>query len=139
MFKGEHSVAEPYNKKIFLNPVKVGEKMQLSNVFYEIGSWQLKDESIPELDHLANLLTYNKNIIIEIGVYTDSTGLSESNMILSEKRALSVVNYLINKGISSNRLLYKGYGNTSPIGNNETVEGRKTNRRTEVKIVEKKK
>jgi len=139
MFKGEHSVAEPYNKKIFLNPVKVGEKMQLSNVFYEIGSWQLKDESIPELDHLANLLTYNKSIIIEIGGYTDSTGLSESNMVLSEKRALSVVNYLISKGISSDRLLYKGYGNTSPVGNNETAEGRKLNRRTEVKIVEKKK
>ncbi len=45
---------------------------------------------------------------------------------LSEKRALSVVNYLVNKGISSDRLKYKGYGNTSPIGDNVTSEGRKT-------------
>ncbi|MEI6049521.1 MAG: OmpA family protein [Bacteroidota bacterium] len=139
MFEGQHTVAEPYNKKIFLNPVKVGEKMQLSNVFYEIGSWQLKNESKPELDHLANLLSDNKNIIIEIGGYTDSTGLAELNLVLSEKRALSVVNYLINKGISADRLRYKGYGNTSPIGNNETAEGRKINRRTEAKIIEQKK
>jgi outer membrane protein OmpA-like peptidoglycan-associated protein len=139
MLKGQHSVAEPYNKKIYLNPVKVGEKMQLSNVFYEIGSWELKNESISELDHLANLLSEHKDIIIEIGGYTDSTGLSEQNIVLSEKRALSVVNYLINKGISADRLLHKGYGNASPVGSNETVEGRKLNRRTEVKIVEQKK
>jgi hypothetical protein len=139
MFEGQHPVAEPYNKKIFLNPMKVGEKMQLSNIFYEIGSWQLKSESIPELDHLATLLTDNKNIIIEIGGYTDSTGLAESNMNLSEKRALSVVNYLINKGISSDRLIYKGYGNNYPIGDNETSEGRKLNRRTEAKIIDQKK
>jgi flagellar motor protein MotB len=137
MFEGRHTVVEPYNKKIFLNPVKVGEKMQLSNVFYEIGSWQLRNESISELDNLANLLWDNKNIIIEIGGYTDSTGLADSNLVLSEKRALSVVSYLINKGISAERLKYKGYGNTSPIGNNETVGGRKLNRRTEAKIIEK--
>ena len=139
MFEGQHTAAEPYNKKIYLNPIKVGETMELSNVFYEIGSWQLKNESVSELDRLANLLSDNKNIIIEIGGYTDSTGLPELNQVLSEKRALSVVNYLINKGISSERLVYKGYGNTSPIGNNGTVEGRKLNRRTEAKIIEHKK
>ena len=49
---------------------------------------------------------------------------------------MSVVNYLINKGISSDRLKYKGYGNTSPIGDNVTEEGRKLNRRTEAKIIQ---
>jgi outer membrane protein OmpA-like peptidoglycan-associated protein len=60
-------------------------------------------------------------------------------MGLSEKRAFSVVNYLIKNGISSDRLKYKGYGNTSPLGNNVTSEGRKLNRRTEAKIIELKK
>jgi outer membrane protein OmpA-like peptidoglycan-associated protein len=76
---------------------------------------------------------------MEIGGYTDSTGSEQYNMALSEKRALSVVNYLIKRGISSDRLKFKGYGNTSPLGDNVTSEGRKLNRRTEAKIVELKK
>ena len=139
MFEGLHTVSEPYIKKIILNPTKIGEKMQLSNVFYEIDSWQLKKESISELNNLATLMSDNKNLIMEIGGYTDSTGSMQYNMSLSEKRALSVVNYLINKGISGDRLKYKGYGNTSPLGDNVTKEGRKLNRRTEAKIIELKK
>jgi outer membrane protein OmpA-like peptidoglycan-associated protein len=122
-------------KKINLRPAKVGEKMLLSNVFYEFDSWELKKESVEELNNLADLLVYNKDIIVEIGGYTDSTGTDQYNLILSEKRALSVVNYLINKGILAERLKYKGYGNTSPIGDNVTYEGRKLNRRTEAKVI----
>jgi outer membrane protein OmpA-like peptidoglycan-associated protein len=139
IFEGQHTIVEPYIKRISLNPLKVGEKMQLSNVFYEIDSWQLKKESISELNNLAGLLSDNKDLIMEIGGYTDSTGSDEYNLVLSEKRALSVVNYLIDKGISSDRLKHKGYGNTSPIGDNVTVDGRKLNRRTEAKIIERKK
>ncbi|HZK61171.1 MAG TPA: OmpA family protein, partial [Anaerovoracaceae bacterium] len=139
MFEGQHTVIEPFIKRISLNPFKVGESMQLSNVFYEFDSWQLKKESISELNNLAKLLSDNQDLIIEIGGYTDSTGTAEYNQVLSEKRALSVVNYLIDKGISTDRLKYKGYGNTSPIGDNITVEGRKLNRRTEAKIIGRKK
>jgi flagellar motor protein MotB len=139
MFEGQHTVVEPYIKRISLSPIKVGEKMQLSNVFYEIDSWQLKNESMSELDNLAKLLSDSKDLIMEIGGYTDSTGSAEYNLDLSEKRALSVVNYLIEKGISIDRLKFKGYGNTSPIGDNVTEEGRKLNRRTEAKIIERKK
>jgi outer membrane protein OmpA-like peptidoglycan-associated protein len=135
MFEGQHTVVEPYIKKIILNPIKIGEKMQLANVFYEIDSWQLKKESISELNNLASLISENKDIIIEICGYTDSTGSDEYNIALSEKRALSVVNYLINKGIPPGRLKYKGYGNTSPIGDNVTSEGRKLNRRTEATVI----
>jgi flagellar motor protein MotB len=135
MFEGMHTAMEPLIKKINLSPVRVGEKMLLSNVFYEIDSWELKPESKEELNNLADLITYNKDIIVEIGGYTDSTGTDEYNLVLSEKRALSVVKYLINKGISSERLKSKGYGNTSPIGDNVTQEGRKLNRRTEVKVL----
>jgi outer membrane protein OmpA-like peptidoglycan-associated protein len=139
MFEGMHTASEPYIKKIILNPAKVGEKMQLANVFYEVGSWQLKMESMSELDNLVSLLSENKNLAMEIGGYTDSTGSEQYNKALSEKRALSVVNYLIKKGISTDRLKYKGYGNTAPLGNNVTSEGRKLNRRTEAKIIESKK
>jgi outer membrane protein OmpA-like peptidoglycan-associated protein len=139
MFEGIHTVSEPYIKRIVLNPAKVGEKMQLANVFYEVDSWQLKQESMTELNNLVNLLLENRNLAMEIGGYTDSTGSVQYNMTLSEKRALSVVNYLIKNGISSERLKYKGYGNQSPLGDNVTIEGRKLNRRTEAKIIELKK
>ncbi|MBN2862903.1 MAG: PD40 domain-containing protein [Bacteroidales bacterium] len=139
MFEGEHPVMEPLIKRINLNPVKVGEKMLLSNVFYTVDSWQLKRESVAELDNLVELLKLNGDFIVEIGGYTDSTGTDEHNLILSKKRALSVVNYLIDNNISADRLRYKGYGNTSPIGDNITYEGRRINRRTEVKIIDRKK
>jgi outer membrane protein OmpA-like peptidoglycan-associated protein len=139
MFEGIHTASQPYIKKIVLNPAKLGEKMLLSNVFYEVDSWQLKKESIAELDNLAALLSENRNLVMEIGGYTDSTGSEKYNITLSEKRALSVVNYLIKKGISTDRLKSKGYGNSSPLGDNVTLEGRKLNRRTEAKIVELKK
>jgi len=139
LFEGIHSVAEPFNKKIILNPIKVGEKILLANVFYETDSWQIKDESITELRNLVELLNKNKDLIMEIGGHTDSTGSIEYNRLLSEKRALSVVNFLIGKGINPFRLKYKGYGNTMPIGNNETPEGRQLNRRTEGMIIERRK
>ena len=139
MFEGMHTVSEPLIKRIILNPAKVGEKMQLSNVFFEIDSWQLKKESMNELDNLVALLSENKNLVMEIGGYTDSTGSVQYNMALSEKRAISVVDYLIKNGISSDRLKYKGYGNNSPLGDNVTIEGRKLNRRTEARIIELKK
>ncbi|MBG0859029.1 MAG: PD40 domain-containing protein [Bacteroidales bacterium] len=135
MFEGKHTVMEPFIKKINLSPAKVGEKMSLTNVFYEIDSWELKKESVSELNNLADLLKENKNLIVEIGGYTDATGTDQHNLGLSEKRALSVVNFLISKGIASDRLKYKGYGNTSPIGNNVTAEGRRLNRRTEAKVI----
>jgi tetratricopeptide (TPR) repeat protein len=139
MFEGKHTVMEPLIKRIVLSRVKVGEKMLLANVFYEFDSWELKKESMQELNNLADLLFSNKEISVEIGGYTDATGTDEYNLSLSEKRALSVVNYLISKGVSSGRLKYKGYGNTFPIGDNITSEGRKLNRRTEVKIIASKK
>jgi hypothetical protein len=135
MFEGEHTAVEPFTKKISLSPVKAGETVPLTNVFYEVDSWELKKESMAELNTLANLLTENKGLQMEIGGYTDATGSSEYNLSLSEKRAMSVVSYLLSKGISSDRLKYKGYGNTSPIGDNITAEGRKLNRRTEAKII----
>lgn len=135
MFEGEHSSVKPMVKRISLSPAKVGEKMLLTNVFYEIDSWELRKESREELNNLADLLSYNMKLIVEIGGYTDSTGTDEHNLVLSEKRANSVVDYLVGKGISSSRLKPKGYGNSFPVGDNETQEGRRLNRRTEAKII----
>jgi OmpA family/WD40-like Beta Propeller Repeat len=139
MFEGVHTLMKPLIKKISLSPLKVGEKMLLANVFYEIDRWELKKESMSELENLVELLSTNKDLVVEIGGYTDSTGTDMHNLILSEKRALSVVDYLVSRGIIQERLTYKGYGNNFPIGDNFTSEGRRLNRRTEVKIIGRKK
>ena len=134
MLEGIHSVTEPFNKRIDLSPVRVGEKLVLSNVFYEFDSWKITKESYPELNKLVKLLSDNNNIIVEIDGYTDAIGTDTYNLDLSEKRAKSVLDYLVTKGIVSDRLKYKGFGATSPIGDNVTNDGRKLNRRTEIKI-----
>lgn len=138
MLEGIHSASEPYIKKILLHPIRVGETMQLTNVFYEFDSWELKKESVSELDRLYRLLKDNPVYIVEVAGHTDSIGSVTYNLTLSEKRAKSVVTYLNGKGIGAERLRYKGYGATSPIGNNVTDEGRRLNRRTEVRVVGKK-
>jgi outer membrane protein OmpA-like peptidoglycan-associated protein len=139
MLQEQHPVVKPYIMSVKLSPIRLGEKMLLSNIFFEVDSWQLKKESVSELNKLANLLKDNKQLIVEIGGYTDATGSDEHNLVLSEKRALSVVDYLTENGIEPDRLKYKGYGNKSPVGDNITEEGRKLNRRTEVQIVDFKK
>ena len=135
MLEGIHSATQPFIKRIDLSPVRVGEKMILSNVFYEFDSWNITKESNSELNKLVSLLSDNKDVTIEIGGYTDSVGTDEYNLDLSEKRARSVMNNLIGKGIKAERLKFKGYGAASPIGDNITNDGRKLNRRTEIKIV----
>ena len=86
------------------------------------------------MNKLARLLTDNKDIKIEIEGYTDAIGTSAYNLDLSDKRAKSVRDYLITRGISTKRLTCKGFGSSSPVGDNISGDGRKLNRRTEIKI-----
>ena len=74
---------------------------------------------------------------MEIQGHTDSSGNPESNLELSKLRAKSVVDYLVENGIAGSRLQSEGYGDTKPVATNETVEGRRLNRRTTIKIIAK--
>lgn len=121
---------------VYLSPVKKGNKIILKNIFFETDSYLLKEISFVELDKLVDFLTLNASIKIEIGGHTDNQGSEKHNLVLSENRAKTVVEYLISKGISAKRLTYKGYGYSEPISDNITPEGRALNRRTEFKITE---
>ena len=92
------------------------------------------DNSIADQD-LVEVMKLKKTLVIEIAGHTDNVGSLESNQTLSANRAKSVRNYLIGKGISSSRVTAKGYGETEPVANNMTDEGRQKNRRTEVRII----
>lgn len=122
-------------KDIPLKKIEIGNAIVLKNIFFDFDKATLRPESFNELDRLVQLLTENPTIKVEISAHTDSKGSDEYNLKLSQKRAESVVNYLIGKGIAASRLIAKGYGETQPIDTNDTEEGRQNNRRVEFKIV----
>lgn len=110
-------------------------KLELDNVLYSVGKAELKSESYATLNSLVALLTSNPAVKIEISGHTDNTGDAAKNLQLSEDRAHAVYDYLVGHSIEAGRLAYKGYGVTQPIASNDTDEGKKQNRRTEIKIV----
>jgi OOP family OmpA-OmpF porin len=102
-------------------------------VEFEINKAELKASSYPVLDEIADGLKSQPAIRVEVQGHTDNTGKADYNMALSQRRAQSVCNYLIDKGVASDRLIPKGYGLTRPIETNNTTEGRARNRRVELK------
>lgn len=124
------------NKDIELNKLEVGQKIVLRNIFYDFDKSTLRSQSMAELDRLAKLLDVNPTMRIEISSHTDNVGSATYNEKLSTNRAISVVDYLVEKkGIKKERLEFKGYGFREPIAPNETDQGRQLNRRTEFKIL----
>jgi len=111
--------------------------LTLKNINFETGSAKLTDNSKYELDNLVEVLTKYKDKNIEIAGYTDNTGEANANLALSQSRSESVVNYLLTRGIASDRLSGVGYGSSNPVDTNETAEGRLNNRRIEFKILNK--
>jgi OOP family OmpA-OmpF porin len=122
-------------------PIEINKPILLENVYYDFDKATLKPESYPALDSLVSLLNFYPKMIIEVSAHTDNLGSDEYNMLLSARRAKSVMVYLISKGIDAARLQSKGYGETQPIAPNKTddgkdnPEGRAKNRRTEFKVL----
>ena len=127
---------EPFLVDIALKPIEKGESIVLKNIFFETGSAELKDESQVELDKLVEFMNSNTQIRIEISGHTDNVGSDAVNQKLSENRAKSVANYLIDSGIESGRIRAVGYGKTRPIDTNDTEKGRANNRRTMFEIID---
>ncbi len=116
-------------------PLPMSAPIILKNVFFDTGSANLRSESFSELGKLKQLLLDYPTMEIEISGHTDNVGTDDANQKLSEDRAHAVYDYLIGHGIQKTRLAYKGFGESQPIGTNETEEGRQVNRRTEFVII----
>lgn len=127
-----NSPSKPANTEGSSKPPKVEEPkpIVLKNVFFETNKADLRKESRVELNKLRLLLSENPTMKIEISGHTDNVGSDAENLLLSEKRAKSVRDFLVQNGIATERLTYKGYGKTQPIDSNETETGRAVNRRT---------
>jgi peptidoglycan-associated lipoprotein len=101
-----------FSVRMELTPVD--KPIKIDNIFYELGKWDLLPESIASLDTLVSLLKENPTVAIELMAHTDCRGNNADNLILSQKRAQSVVDYLVSKDIQPGRLTAQGYGAKIP-------------------------
>jgi len=121
---------------ILMRRAETGSKVVLKNIFFDFGKSELRTESLGELDRIRELLTDNPGLVVQINGHTDNVGDAWANKILSKKRADAVVTYLINNGIDQSRLSAKGFGEERPlVSNDDEVDGREINRRTEIEII----
>lgn len=108
-------------------------RVATQGIYFDTGSDRLRPESTPTLEEIADMLKAHPDLRIRIEGHTDSTGNPQSNLVLSEKRAAAVEDYLATKhGIDAGRLETQGFGDTKPVGDNDTPEGRQANRRVEL-------
>ena len=121
---------------IDLNGCKAGDAIVLKGVTFEVNSARLTPNAKTILDTVADALLAKQDIKAELGGYTSSEGSESSNQSLSERRAASVKAYLVGRGVDAARLEPKGYGEASPVADNETTEGRELNRRVELKVTD---
>ena len=120
---------------IILTAAQTGAKSILKNIFFESGKSDITPQSTSELNKIFDLLNANPFMKIQINGHTDNQGAAAANKALSLKRATSVVNYLIGKGMNPQRVTAKGFGSERPIvSNDDEKEGRELNRRTEIEI-----
>jgi len=104
-------------------------------VTFDVGSYTLKPEFRATLDQVAASMVKYPNSLIDVYGHTDSTGSDAFNQTLSENRARTVANYLTSRGVAAARIRSQGYGETMPVADNATEDGRRKNRRVEIKIV----
>jgi len=111
------------------------EVIKLKGVFFKTNSDALRTSSVQSLENALATLKKRPDIRVEIAAYSDSRGKASYNQALSNKRANSVMIYLVSHGISASRLTANGYGEANPVADNETREGRAQNRRVEMHVL----
>jgi outer membrane protein OmpA-like peptidoglycan-associated protein len=106
-------------------------------VLFKTGKWDLKPGAMAKLDQIADALRGKEQPMVVLG-FTDNVGTRDGNMVLSEKRATSVRDYLVQKGIPSDLIKAEGKGPDNPVSDNNSTEGRGSNRRVEIVVQPKK-
>jgi OOP family OmpA-OmpF porin len=115
--------------------LKTGQVIPLNNIYFETAKSRLLMQSTIQLDELFVAMQQHPALEIEISGHTDNTGNSVQNQTLSENRAKSVNDYLVQKGIQTERIKYLGFGMTKPVAPNDCGENKAKNRRVEIRII----
>jgi outer membrane protein OmpA-like peptidoglycan-associated protein len=108
--------------------------VSMSDVLFDTGKYSLKPGAREKLAKVAGILLAYPGLNIEVGGYTDNVGGDTMNQTLSENRAGSVRDYLVNQGVANNSVSAKGFGNTLPVATNDNSAGRQQNRRVELLV-----
>lgn len=123
---------------LLVTPIEIGTKVRLDHIYFDYGKATLRPESFPELNKVIKFMNDYPSVRIEIAGHTDSDGSASFNQKLSQNRAESVRNYIVQQGkIEASRITAKGYGEEQPVASNETDEGKQMNRRVEFEILKK--
>ncbi len=115
--------------------LKKGSIIRLNNIYFDADKYAITERSLPALEEVYNFLANNPDVSVEIGGHTNSRPSDDFATTLSTNRAKAVAEWLVSKGIASERVQFKGYGKKYPIETNYTEEGRMKNQRVEVKIL----
>lgn len=122
---------------IYLDQLILEKAIVLENIYYDLDKAEIRSDAAVELDKLVKLLQDNPSIRIELSSHTDARSSDAYNLDLSQRRAQSAVDYIVSKGISADRLVAKGYGESQLIIKDaQTEEEHQVNRRTEFKVIE---
>ena len=126
-----------FHVRIPLDRIFVGKTFRLENIYYDLDKADIRPDAALELDKLVQILKDNPGIRIELGSHTDSRASDIYNLRLSQRRADAAINYIVNKGISRERLEARGYGESELLIDNAKTEAEhQQNRRTEFKVIE---
>ena len=106
----------------------------MDDVLFDFDRSTVKPEAAQILDRLVVFMTENKDKSANLAGYTDNVGTDAYNQRLSERRVNSVRDYVVRKGVDSGRVAGQGFGESKPIADNKTAEGRAKNRRVEIKV-----
>ena len=117
-----------------IDTIEIKKAVEKKKSYFEFGKIIINDEAKSSLDSVTALLAKSPSLTLEIQGHTDNIGSDRANEIISQKRAETVKQYLISKGVSSDRLEAVGYGKRKPIVSNATIEGRARNRRVELHV-----
>ena len=135
----ENENSKTINTELILDKIYLNKEINLSNIYYDYDKWDLKPEAIPTLNKLVTVLKEKPRIKIQLSSHTDCRGAEDYNIVLSQKRAQSVVDYLIAHTIDTSRLMALGYGETllidTCICEQCTEDQHQSNRRTTFKII----
>jgi OOP family OmpA-OmpF porin len=123
---------------VIVQPPEIESLVLSGDANFEFNKSKLLPNAYPVLDSLVGTMLKHREYKWEIGGYTDKIGSDNYNIKLSQRRAKSVEDYLVSKGVAKNSLKIVGYGKANPIATNETPEGRSMNRRVEIKVLSKK-
>jgi outer membrane protein OmpA-like peptidoglycan-associated protein len=127
-------LSEQLNKILETRDSARGLIVSMSDVLFDTGKYSLKPGAREKLSKVAGILISYPGLNIEVGGYTDNVGGDQMNQTLSENRAGSVRDYLVNQGVATNSVSAKGFGNTLPVATNDNSAGRQQNRRVELLV-----